>query len=94
MNIDKALIEHVAAVARLELTEKEIEKFLPQLKEILEAFAKIDEIDTKNVKPSFQPVHLENFFREDKPGQCLTQDQALAHTKHKKDGFFKGPSAV
>lgn len=94
MKVDKELIEHVADVARLNLTEVEIKKFVPQLKEILEAFSKIDKADTKDAKPSFQPVELKNVMREDKAGECLTQEEALANTDHKKDGYFKGPRAV
>jgi aspartyl-tRNA(Asn)/glutamyl-tRNA(Gln) amidotransferase subunit C len=94
MKIDKQLIEHVAEVARLNLTEEEIKKFLPQLKEILEAFSKIDKADTKDVKPSFQPVELRNVMRNDNKEECLTQEEALSNTQYKKDGYFKGPRAV
>jgi len=94
MRIDKALIEHIAELARLKLTEKEIEKFLPQLKEILETFSKLDEVNTENTKPSFQPVELKNMAREDKIKDCLTQEEALTNAKDKKDGYFKGPMAV
>ena len=94
MEVDKELIGKVASLARLKLTDKEIAKFLPQLKEILEYFSKLDKIDTKNTKPSFQPVELKNFTREDKEEECLTQDRALENSPNKKDGYFKGPSAV
>ena len=94
MEVDKKLLEHVAEVARLKLTEKEIEKFLPQLKEALEFFSKLNEISTDSVKPSFQPVELKNVMREDKEKKCLSQEDALSLTEHKKDGYFKGPRAV
>lgn len=94
MKVDKALLEHVASLARLELTEKEIKKFLPQLKEILEVFSKLDEVNTDNVEPSFQPVELKNVMREDEAKECLSQEDALKLTEHKKDGYFKGPKAV
>ena len=94
MQIDRNLLEHVAEVARLKLTEEEIRKFLPQLKESLEFFSQLVEVDTDNVKPSFQPVELKNAMREDKEKECLKQDDALSLTEHKKDGYFKGPRAV
>ena len=94
MNIDEQLIRKVAENARLELSETEIKEFLPQLKEVLESFSKLDEIDTKNVSPSFQPVEIKNNIREDKIGKCLSQEEALKHAHHKKDGYFKGPRAV
>jgi len=94
MEVDRKLLEHVAEVARIKLSEEEINKFLPQLKETLEFFSKLKEINTDNVKPSFQPVELKNAMREDKEGQCLSQEDALSLTEHKKDGYFKGPRAV
>ena len=94
MEINKELIKHVASVARLELSEKEIETFLPQLKDVLATFSKVAEVNTTNVKESFHPVELKNRMREDIPGDCLTQEQALKNTEHKKDGYFKGPKAV
>lgn len=94
MEIDRKLLEHVAEVARLKLTEKEIEKFLPQLKEALEFFSQLQEANTDNVKPSFQPVELRNVMRDDREKKCLSQEEALSLTEHKKDGYFKGPKAV
>ncbi|MBW2983870.1 Asp-tRNA(Asn)/Glu-tRNA(Gln) amidotransferase subunit GatC [Candidatus Woesearchaeota archaeon] len=94
MKVDKELIENVARLARLKLTDSEIKKFLPQLKEILGAFSKLDEVNTKDTEPSFQPVELKNQMREDKPGDVLDQEKALENTEHKKDGYFKGPRAV
>ena len=94
MKVDKELIKHVAETARLKLTDKEIEKFLPQLKEALEYFSKLNEVKTDNVKPSFQPVEIKNVLREDKEEKCLSQEDALSLTEHKKDGYFKGPRAV
>ncbi len=94
MEVDKKLLEHVAEVARLKLNEEDIKKFLPQLKEALEFFSKLKEINTENVKPTFQPLELKNAIREDKEEKCLTQDEALSLTEHKKDGYFKGPRAV
>ena len=94
MEVDRKLLEHVAELARVKLNDEEIKKFLPQLKEILEFFSQLKDINTDNVKPSFQPVELKNIMREDKEEQCLSQDDALSLTEHKKDGYFKGPRAV
>ena len=94
MEIDRKLLEHVAENARLKLTEDEIKRFLPQLKEALEFFSKLQEINTEGINPSFQPVELRNAMREDAEKKCLTQDEALSLTEHKKDGYFKGPRIV
>jgi len=94
MKIDRELIEHVAKVARLNLTEEEVKEFLPQLKEVLKAFSKLSEVDTGGVEPSFQPVELKNMLREDVVGECLSQEDALSNSENTKDGYFKGPRAV
>ena len=94
MEIDRKLLEHVAEVARLKLTENEIKRFLPQLKEALEFFSKLQEVNTEGVKPSFQPIEIKNAMRDDIEKKCLSQDEALSLTEHKKDGYFKGPRAV
>ena len=94
MKLDKELIKHIATLARLNLDEKEVEKFLPQLKEILNAFSKLDEVNTSNTEPSFQPVELKNMMREDKIKPCLKKEEALKNSKENKDGYFKGPMAV
>lgn len=92
--IDKNLLLKVAANARLNLSEAEIKEFLPQFKEILESFNKLDKLDVSEEKPSFQPTPVKNVFREDKVEKCLSQKEALLNTKHKKDGYFLGPKVV
>ncbi len=94
MKIDEELLQSVARVARLTLSKEDIKKFLPQLKEVLDAFSEISKVDTKDTKPSFQPVVLKNHLREDNVHECLSQEQALSLTEHKKDGYFKGPKVV
>jgi len=94
MKVDQELIKKVAENARLNLSKKELDEFLPQFKEIIENFSKLDNLDTKNIKPSFQPVELNNVFRNDISKKSLTQEEALRNTKHKKDGYFKGPRII
>lgn len=94
MEVNKKLIQQIASLARLNLTPAEIKEFLPQLKEILEYFSKLKKVNTNKIKPSFQPIELKNVYRKDIIKKGLTQKQALANTKHKKDGFFKGPKAI
>lgn len=94
MNVDKELMEHIAELARLKLKKEEVDKFTPQLKEVLDVFAKLSEVDTHNVEPSFQPVMIKNVLRKDEAGKCLSQEDALSLTIHKKEGYFKGPRVV
>lgn len=92
--VDKKLLLSVAKNARLNLTEGEIDKFLPQMQEILKTFSKLDKISVEKEKPSFQPIPLSNVMRKDHVEKCLTQEEALRNTKHKKDGYFLGPKAL
>ena len=92
--VNKELLLEVAKNARLKLTEKEIEKFLPQFKEVLDSFSKLDEIDVSKEEPSFQPILVKNVFREDVVKESVSQETALSNTPHKKDGYFKGPKVA
>ena len=87
--LDKDLVRHVAEVAHLELTDKELEWYSKQLETILQAFKEIDEVDTENIEPSFHPIPLENVLRED-----VAEDwdwTPLSNTEHKEKLYFRGP---
>ncbi len=94
MQVNRQLIEKVAKNARLKLTEQEIKEFLPQLKEILTYFSEIEKAPVGNLPPSFHPIEVKNVTREDIPKKGLTQQEALQNTKHKQDGYFKGPKTI
>jgi len=94
MRLDKKFLEQVAKNARIELFEQEKEKMLSQLEEVLKAFSELDRLDTKNVPPSFQPINVENVFREDNVEKSLSQEDALSLTGHKKGPYFKGPRVI
>ncbi|MGM5482642.1 MAG: Asp-tRNA(Asn)/Glu-tRNA(Gln) amidotransferase subunit GatC [Nanobdellota archaeon] len=94
MEIDKSLIKHVAELARINLTEDEVEEFTPQLREVFKHCEKISEIDTRDIEPSFQPIKIRDSLRDDIIEDSLSQKEALRNTKHKKDGYFRGPAAL
>ena len=94
VEITKDLIKHVANLARLNLTEKELEKFVPELKEIISTFSQLNEVNVDNVEPSFQPVELKNALRDDTVEKSFTNEEALSNSEHKKEGYFKGPSVI
>lgn len=89
--IDKKLIEHIASIARLSLTEKEKELYIKQLSEVLDAFKQIDHVDT-NLSPAFHPVPVEDVWREDKVAKARWNP--LGNARHKEKGYFKGPRIV
>lgn len=91
---DKKMLRRVAEVARLELTDKEVANYSKDMEDILKAFKIIDKVNTKNVKPTFQPVDVKNVLRKDVVEKSLSQEEALANAKQKEQGYFKGPKAV
>ena len=91
--IDLNVVMHVAKLARLNLTKQEAKKYQKDLNDILSAFKELKKVKA-NVPPSFHPLDVKDVFREDKEEQCLKREKALANTKHKEDGYFKGPRAV
>lgn len=94
MQVDENLIKKIASLAKIKLSEEEVKEFIPQFNEILEYFSKLNEVDVKNIAPRFQPIEIKNAVREDKREKCLTQEEALKNTQHKKNGYFKGPRII
>lgn len=88
--ISKKQVKHVAKLARLGLTKKEIEKFQKQLSAILEYMDLLNEVNTEGIEPTSQTTGLENVFRPDKAKRdnSLTQKEALANAPDKKDGYI------
>ena len=92
--VTRQTVEHVARIARLELTEQEIKQFEKDLNNILSAFKDLDKAPVKNIEPSFHPLSITDVTREDIEEKCFTPEEALGNTEHKERGFFKGPKAV
>lgn len=87
--LTKEQVLHIAKLAKLTLSEKEIIKFQKQLSDILGYIEVLNELDTSKVKPTSQVTGLENVLREDKVGKCLTKKEALSNAKNKHEGYFK-----
>jgi len=94
MKISKQEVEHVAMLARLELTEEEKQTYTEQLNSILDYAAMLDRLDTRDVQPTAHPLPLQNVFREDVVRPSILQEDALANAPDQEDGFFKVPKIV
>lgn len=92
--ISKKEVEHVALLARLELTDAEKEVYTEQLNAILEYVGKLNELDTENVEPMAHVLPLTNVFREDKVFPGLSQAEALANAPAQQEGQFKVPRII
>ena len=86
-------MEHVAALARLGLTDAEIDLMQAQLNRILEAVGELQSVDTGAVSPTAQVIALENVWREDEvsDGQRLGREAALANAPLREGAHLRVP---
>ena len=84
---------HVARLARLALTDEEVERLGAQLNAILEAVGKVSELDLEGVEPTAHPLDLVNVWAEDEPRPSLRSRRRLRTRRTAKQGFFKVPPA-
>src|SRR6266540_4214799 len=104
MEIRKEQVEHVAKLARLEVSEDEkamfarqlsaILTYMDQLKEVDTEEVDTEEVDTEGVEPTATVLPTENVFREDAVKPSLTQERALANAPDQADGFFRVPKIL
>ena len=89
--ISEEQVRHVANLARLGLTEEEIEKMGGELGAILDSIEKIRELDLADVRPTANPLDLSNVFRSDEPRHELSQEEALSPAPERRDDLFAVP---
>ncbi len=91
MKITRRQVEHVARLARLGLSDEEMERMQAQLDAILTYIDKLNQLDTRDVTPTSHVIPMTNVFREDVASPSLSQDQALANAPDRQDAFFRVP---
>lgn len=89
--ISRDEVAHLARLARLAVTEEELDLFAGQLDVILGAVARVSEVAAADIPPTSHAVPLTNVFRDDVPRAGLTQQQALAGAPAAEDGRFRVP---
>jgi aspartyl-tRNA(Asn)/glutamyl-tRNA(Gln) amidotransferase subunit C len=90
--LSREQVLHVARLARLELTDEELERMAAELSKVLDHMETIGELDLADVEPTSHVVAIENVLRADEPRPCLPQDVALASAPDAADGGFRVPS--
>jgi aspartyl-tRNA(Asn)/glutamyl-tRNA(Gln) amidotransferase subunit C len=90
--IEREQVLHVAKLARLRLSEEEVETMVGELSGILEHVDRIGNLDLEGVEPTSHVVALENVLRADQPWRSLPRDVALAQAPEPQDGAFRAPS--
>jgi aspartyl-tRNA(Asn)/glutamyl-tRNA(Gln) amidotransferase subunit C len=91
MDITQKEVEHVAKLARLELSEDEKGTFTRQLSAILTYMDQLKTLDTRGVEPTMTVLPTEHVFRDDEVRPSLPQERALANAPEQADGFFRVP---
>lgn len=89
--IERETVRQVAEMARLALSEEEIELFREQLGSILEYAEVLNELDTEGVEPTAHAAHVKNVLRDDQVRPSLPKEAVLANAPEAQEGYFRVP---
>ncbi|MFO8143998.1 MAG: Asp-tRNA(Asn)/Glu-tRNA(Gln) amidotransferase subunit GatC [Dehalococcoidales bacterium] len=89
MELSRDEVLHIATLARLGLSDEEVDRFRNQLSHILKSFEVLQEVDTTGVQPTAQPITLKNVIRDDEVSASLSQEQVLANAPGRDGDFFR-----
>ncbi len=89
MKLDRATVEHIAALARIGLSDDEMERMQEQLSSILDHISSLQEVDTDDIPPTAQVIQLQNVMRDDVVQPSLSRDEVLANAPRSEDGYLK-----
>jgi aspartyl-tRNA(Asn)/glutamyl-tRNA(Gln) amidotransferase subunit C len=94
MKIDKATLQKIAHLARLEFEEKGAEQMMADMTEILDWVEKLNELDTSNVEPLTHMSVEMNVLREDEPRDALSHERGLLNAPQKDSDYFRVPKVL
>jgi aspartyl-tRNA(Asn)/glutamyl-tRNA(Gln) amidotransferase subunit C len=92
--IDRETVKHVAKLARLGMTEEEVDVFASQLSVILENIAKLQDVDVTGVSPTAHASRLSNIMRPDIPQPSYPPEVLLANAPEQEDNCLKVPAVL
>jgi aspartyl-tRNA(Asn)/glutamyl-tRNA(Gln) amidotransferase subunit C len=87
-------VARLADLARIQLTDEEIDRFAGEFDSIMDAVASVSEVATEDVPATSHPIAMTNVFREDVVETTLSQEQALAGAPEAQDGRFAVPQIL
>ncbi len=93
MKLEKEKVEHIAKLARIELTEQDKEKYAEELTTILNFVEKLNEVDTENIEPTYQVIGRINSFRSDNE-EKFGKEEKLVKAAPGNDGKYVKVRAV
>ncbi len=94
MTLDREQVQHIAELARLDLSDQEQALYQEQLSAILEHFERLRELDTGSIPPTATVLPLRNVMRADKAGQPFPREDILANAPAVEEGCFKVPAVM
>ncbi|MEN6627565.1 MAG: Asp-tRNA(Asn)/Glu-tRNA(Gln) amidotransferase subunit GatC [Candidatus Sumerlaeia bacterium] len=94
MNFTREDVRKIAVLARLELSDAQVDAFAGQLGRILAHVDKLGELDTEGVEPTSHSLRLVNVLRDDVPRPSLPNEAALANAPEQEAGCFKVPPII
>ena len=94
MKITAQEVSHVAKLARLHMSQQEIEAMAKQLDDILTYVAKLNELDTEGIMPTTHAISIVNAFREDEVKPSLERGKTLANAPRQNDESFVVPKVI
>ena len=94
MKIDRPLLDKIAHLARLEFDEKDAEKIIRDLSEIVDWVEKLNQVNTDGVEPLTSMSHEVNAFRDDETKDQLDHDRALRNAPRRDDDYFRVPKVL
>ncbi len=89
MKLSREEVLHIAALAKIEVTDEDVEKFREQLSNILENFEVLEKINTNGVPATAQPNALQNVIMNDKVRPSLSPEEVISNAPQREDNFFK-----
>ena len=89
MKLSREDLLHIALLARLGLTETEVDRLSEQLSNILENFEILQQVDTTEIPPTAQSIALKNVLRDDEVAASLPESEILANAPQRDGGFFR-----
>jgi aspartyl-tRNA(Asn)/glutamyl-tRNA(Gln) amidotransferase subunit C len=94
MSITNQDVDHVAKLARLNLTDEEKHLFTEQLNAILKYAEQLNTLDTKDVKPTTHVLELANVMREDQPHESLPIEKVMLNAPDEEEDHFRVPAII
>ncbi len=90
----KSDIEHIAKLAKLQLSDQEMERFAGDLTPVLQHFQELNQLDTEGIEPLITPSDIEHWMREDRVVEIMSAEEAIANAPDRAGNLFKVPPVV